>query len=296
MSGAAVRALGYPFGDALEIGKPDTTLEFVPDVTVSRGAVSRLRRDVSGEVRYVQTTAPLNPGSSGGPIVFEDGYVVAVAQRGLSAKVGSGVGFGIPVNLVRQFLRRHGFDRRPRHGSPRRSRYRRGGGRGAQSIGSCRPGWRPSSPARCSSERCHGAPTRWTPVAVGTTRTSLVVPDGWVVESRGPSRCGGVGGGRVGAIGFAGGRLHGSAPRSLAAGGNHGPHPSGARLRPARRSVRRRVVRRERGSMGHRLRGRGRFRGRTDRGWHLEVVAPAARSAQARGLFGAWVTAIVGTA
>jgi S1-C subfamily serine protease len=111
-SGAPVRAIGYPLAEALELAKLDAGLTPVPDPTVSPGAVSSLRRDPSGDVRYLQTTAPLLPGNSGGPIVDEDGYVVAVAQLEVRDRRGRGVGFGIPVNIVKQFLRRHGFEQR----------------------------------------------------------------------------------------------------------------------------------------------------------------------------------------
>lgn len=111
--GEPVRALGYPFGDQVEIGRTAATGPDVPpDVTVSPGAVSSIRRDDAGEVRYVQTTAPLNPGNSGGPIVDADGYVVAVAQLGLRDRSGRGVDFGIPVNVVKRFLRLHALDQR----------------------------------------------------------------------------------------------------------------------------------------------------------------------------------------
>ena len=106
-AGDPVSAMGYPFGSMLEIGKPSTS-DTVPSVTISGGAISALRRNDNGEIRYLQTSAQLNPGNSGGPIVDQDGYAVAVAQLKLTG--GSGVGFGVPINLVKGFLRRHGLD------------------------------------------------------------------------------------------------------------------------------------------------------------------------------------------
>lgn len=111
VAGDAVRALGFPFGEALEIGKPEGARR-VPGLSVSPGAIASFRRDVSGNVRYVQITAPLNPGNSGGPIVDADGFVVAVAQLEVRNEDGRGIGFGIPVNVLKAFLRRYGVDQR----------------------------------------------------------------------------------------------------------------------------------------------------------------------------------------
>ncbi|MGQ0734152.1 MAG: S1C family serine protease [Acidobacteriota bacterium] len=111
--GESLQAIGYPFGEAIEIARPSGGVDAPPpDVSVSPGAVSAFRRDAAGLVRYVQTTAKLNPGNSGGPIVDEEGFVVAVAELELRDRTGRGVGFGIPVNVVKQFLRRHGLDQR----------------------------------------------------------------------------------------------------------------------------------------------------------------------------------------
>jgi S1-C subfamily serine protease len=107
VAGDPVQAVGYPFGAALEIGRTRTA-ETVPSVSISSGSISALRRDDQGAIRYLQTSAQLNPGNSGGPIVDPDGYVVAIAQMVLAKN--AAVGFGIPVNLAKAFLKRHGLD------------------------------------------------------------------------------------------------------------------------------------------------------------------------------------------
>ena len=106
--GDAVTAIGYPFGSQLEIGKAQPS-DAMPDVSVNAGSVSALRRNDAGDIRYLQTSAQLNPGNSGGPIVDADGYAVAVAQ--LAVEGGAGLGFGVPINLVKAYLRRLGLDR-----------------------------------------------------------------------------------------------------------------------------------------------------------------------------------------
>lgn len=113
VAGDPVRALGYPFGQLVE-----TVLDLragpaaIPEITISPGAVSSLRRDDAGAIRYVQTTAPLNPGNSGGPIVDADGHVVAVAQLEITDGKSAGLGIGIPVNVLKRFLQRQALDGR----------------------------------------------------------------------------------------------------------------------------------------------------------------------------------------
>jgi S1-C subfamily serine protease len=113
VAGDAVRALGYPFGQRVETALDlRSGPEVTPEITVSPGSVSSLRRDDAGDIRYVQTTAPLNPGNSGGPIVDADGHVVAVAQLEITDGKSAGLGFGIPVNVLKRFLRRQALDNR----------------------------------------------------------------------------------------------------------------------------------------------------------------------------------------
>src|SRR5208337_5498298 len=91
-----VVAIGNPFGLAH---------------TVSAGIVSakgRTRDDVplgdpSGYYNFLQTDASINPGNSGGPLLNLKGEVVGInsAIRGGGAQ---GIGFAIPVNMVKQLL------------------------------------------------------------------------------------------------------------------------------------------------------------------------------------------------
>jgi serine protease Do len=78
--------------------------------TVSAGIVSakgRGREDVpldpSGYYNFLQTDASINPGNSGGPLLNLRGEVVGVntAIRGGGAQ---GIGFAIPINMVKQLL------------------------------------------------------------------------------------------------------------------------------------------------------------------------------------------------
>jgi serine protease Do len=78
--------------------------------TVSAGIISakgRTNQDVpldpSGYYDFLQTDASINPGNSGGPLLNLRGEVVGInsAVRGGGAQ---GIGFAIPINMVRQLL------------------------------------------------------------------------------------------------------------------------------------------------------------------------------------------------
>jgi len=87
--GDVVLAIGNPFG----VGQ-----------SVSRGIVSALSRGVGiGVIEdFIQTDAAINPGNSGGALIDTEGRVVGINTAILSRSGGfAGVGFAIPINLVR---------------------------------------------------------------------------------------------------------------------------------------------------------------------------------------------------
>lgn len=72
--------------------------------SVSLGVVSSAARQFQPEdpIAYVQTDAPVNPGSSGGPLVDALGQLVGINTLFLSQSGGSeGLGFAIPASLVK---------------------------------------------------------------------------------------------------------------------------------------------------------------------------------------------------
>lgn len=73
--------------DVFVIGNPYGWLEG----TFSTGVISGLR-EIDG-VRYIQISAPISPGNSGGPVILRDGTVIGVATMGL--KVGQNLNFAI---------------------------------------------------------------------------------------------------------------------------------------------------------------------------------------------------------
>ena len=88
--------------------------------TVTRGIVSAMRTDATG-ARWIQTDAPINPGSSGGPLLDRSGKVIGVVtsrqdydwQSGRSVE---GVGFALTVDELKgrmNFLASGGMDLLP---------------------------------------------------------------------------------------------------------------------------------------------------------------------------------------
>jgi serine protease Do len=69
--------------------------------TVTSGILSTKTRELEGEL-YLQTSTQINPGNSGGPLLNLAGEVVGVTNMKIT--FGEGLGFAIPVELVKSFL------------------------------------------------------------------------------------------------------------------------------------------------------------------------------------------------
>jgi len=72
--------------------------------SVSQGIVSNRNRNIDGKI-YLQTDAAINPGNSGGPLFDLHGAVIGVTSLGARADLADNLGFAIPVNYVKDFLR-----------------------------------------------------------------------------------------------------------------------------------------------------------------------------------------------
>jgi serine protease Do len=100
----------HPGEFVMAIGSPEGLQN-----SVTLGIVSSVWRqpDPDQPMVYVQTDAPINHGSSGGPLVDLDGYVVGLNTFILSESGGSeGLGFAIPaaaVKFVYEELRKYGY-------------------------------------------------------------------------------------------------------------------------------------------------------------------------------------------
>ncbi len=102
--GDFVVAIGNPFG----LGQ-----------TVTSGIVSALGRSglgIEGYEDFIQTDASINPGNSGGALVNLRGELVGINTAILSKSGGNvGIGFAIPINMVRDIMKQlieHGEVRR----------------------------------------------------------------------------------------------------------------------------------------------------------------------------------------
>jgi 2-alkenal reductase len=91
---------------AIAIGNP-----FGQEWTLTTGVVSALGRTLPSGVsqfsipEMIQTDAAINPGNSGGPLLDSDGQVIGVNVMILSgSQASAGVGFAIPVNIVKQVV------------------------------------------------------------------------------------------------------------------------------------------------------------------------------------------------
>ncbi len=107
-----LRSLPLGDSDAMDVGDWVVAIgnPFGLSHTVSAGIISakgRTRQDVpldpSGYYDFMQTDASINPGNSGGPLLNLHGAVVGIntAIRGGGAQ---GIGFAIPINMVKQLL------------------------------------------------------------------------------------------------------------------------------------------------------------------------------------------------
>lgn len=91
--GDVVLAIGNPFG----VGQ-----------TVTQGIISALGRNhlgINTFENFIQTDAAINPGNSGGALIDTEGNLVGINSAIYSRNGGSmGIGFAIPVSLVKQVM------------------------------------------------------------------------------------------------------------------------------------------------------------------------------------------------
>jgi S1-C subfamily serine protease/cytochrome c-type biogenesis protein CcmH/NrfG len=71
--------------------------------TVSDGIVSALRDEAPGKT-WIQTSAPVSHGNSGGPLLSMDGNVVGVITWGVNLQQGENLNFAIPSDEVKSLL------------------------------------------------------------------------------------------------------------------------------------------------------------------------------------------------
>lgn len=72
------------------------------DLTISDGVLSSLR--VDGKRKLLQVSIPVSPGSSGGPVITEDGRVVGLVVSALEGADAQNLNFALPINYAREIL------------------------------------------------------------------------------------------------------------------------------------------------------------------------------------------------
>jgi hypothetical protein len=90
-----IRICGFPFGATLGVGGRN------PSITIGKGNLSGIDRDLKGTPTSLRIDGSLNPGNSGGPVVDPDGRLVGIS---VAAIRGSGIGMAIPAHELSLLL------------------------------------------------------------------------------------------------------------------------------------------------------------------------------------------------
>ena len=135
--------------------------------TVTQGIVSATGRGQLGLAtfeNFIQTDAAINLGNSGGALIDAHGDLVGINTAVLNRTYGGpeGIGFAIPVNLVRGVMEQilaHGHVVRGWLGFVPQDLSAGAGGAGRHHRGRCHggqhPGQEPGLRCRCAARRCH---------------------------------------------------------------------------------------------------------------------------------------------
>ncbi len=112
-SGLKIRTLPLGSSKDVEVGEPVAAIgsPFGERQSLSVGVVSAINRSIRSLTPFeipgaIQTDAAINPGNSGGPLVNASGEVIGVNQQIRSTSGGGeGVGFAVPVDIVKGSIR-----------------------------------------------------------------------------------------------------------------------------------------------------------------------------------------------
>lgn len=97
-TGEDVMALGFPLGR--ELGD---------DIKATKGNISAVS-GMKGNKDYIQFTAPIQAGNSGGPLLNEGGFVVGINTAKLVGEKYQNINFAINGNSAQRFLGKHGIN------------------------------------------------------------------------------------------------------------------------------------------------------------------------------------------
>ena len=97
-TGEDVMTLGFPLGDVLG-----------DEIKATKGVVSALV-GYQGDKDYLQFTAPIQPGNSGGPLLNEGGFVVGINTSNLVGDELQNINFAIKGTSALRFLGQYGIE------------------------------------------------------------------------------------------------------------------------------------------------------------------------------------------
>lgn len=99
--------VSVPLGDSLALTQGEPVFAIGNPMglerTLTEGIVGVRSRLMGGQT-YIQTTAPISPGNSGGPLFNRRGEVIGVNTLKIVSMGAEGLGFSIPINRVKAFL------------------------------------------------------------------------------------------------------------------------------------------------------------------------------------------------
>ena len=102
----ATNLVTVPLGDSdtMRVGQPVLAIgnPMGLEQTISDGLISAIRGDTSVEKMF-QITAPISPGSSGGPLFNLNGEVIGITFAQLTE--GQNLNFAIPINTAKPFIK-----------------------------------------------------------------------------------------------------------------------------------------------------------------------------------------------
>jgi S1-C subfamily serine protease len=110
--GLTLRPVPLGDSDKVQVGEPVAAIgsPFGEKQSLSVGVVSAVDRSVQSLTDFqipgaIQTDAAINPGNSGGPLIDQDGRVIGINEQiKTQSGGGEGVGFAVPINLVKRSI------------------------------------------------------------------------------------------------------------------------------------------------------------------------------------------------
>lgn len=97
-----------PLGDSSRIAAGQTVFAIGSpqgfDNSISQGIIANVSREIDGE-KYIQMTAQISPGNSGGALLNDKGYVVGIPSMIWIAEYSQSINFAIPINDINMLSR-----------------------------------------------------------------------------------------------------------------------------------------------------------------------------------------------